>query len=95
VVNNTVLVFNELCHSCEGCMEVCPENAITEKGRELGIIQKGHHNGIEFIHGKLRVGEAMSPPLIKVEKEIFGTLYEDKKYSEITGGNLNERIEYN
>jgi len=46
-------------------MEVCPENAITEKGRELGIIQKGHHNGIEFIHGKLRIGEAMSPPLIK------------------------------
>jgi MinD superfamily P-loop ATPase len=65
VVNKTVLVFNELCHSCGGCMEVCPENAITEKGRELGIIQKGHRNGIEFIHGKLRVGEAMSPPLIK------------------------------
>jgi len=65
VVNETVLVFQELCHSCGGCMEVCPENAITEKGRELGIIQKGHRNGIEFIHGKLRVGEAMSPPLIK------------------------------
>jgi MinD superfamily P-loop ATPase len=65
VVNQTVLVFNELCHSCGGCMEVCPENAITEKGRELGIIQKGHRNGIEFIHGKLKVGEAMSPPLIK------------------------------
>jgi MinD superfamily P-loop ATPase len=65
VVNKTVLVFQELCHSCGGCMEVCPENAITEKGRELGIIQKGHRNGIEFIHGKLRVGEAMSPPLIR------------------------------
>jgi MinD superfamily P-loop ATPase len=65
LVNETVLVFNELCHSCGGCMEVCPENAITEKGRELGIIQKGHRNGIEFIHGKLRVGEAMSTPLIK------------------------------
>jgi len=65
VINKTVLVFNELCHSCGGCMEVCPENAITEKGRELGTIQKGHHNGIEFIHGKLRIGEAMSPPLIK------------------------------
>ena len=46
-------------------MAVCPEDAITEKGRELGIIQKGYRNGIEFIHGKLRVGEAMSPPLIK------------------------------
>ena len=65
VVGETVLPFEELCHSCGGCMEVCPEDAITEKGRELGILQKGHRNGIEFIHGKLRVGEAMSPPLIK------------------------------
>ena len=65
VVGDTVLAFEELCHSCGGCMAICPEDAITEKGRELGVIQKGHHNGIEFIHGKLRVGEAMSPPLIK------------------------------
>jgi len=65
VVGKTVLPFEELCHSCGGCMAVCPEDAITEKGRELGILQKGYHNGVEFIHGKLRVGEAMSPPLIK------------------------------
>jgi MinD superfamily P-loop ATPase len=65
VLEKTVLVFSELCHSCGGCMEVCPEGAITETGRELGVIQKGHHNGIEFVHGKLRLGEAMSPPLIK------------------------------
>ena len=65
VVGGTVLPFEELCHSCGGCMAVCPEKAITEKGRELGVLQKGHRNGVEFIHGKLRVGEAMSPPLIK------------------------------
>jgi len=46
-------------------MEVCPEKAITETGRELGIIERGYRNGIKFIHGKLRVGEAMSPPLIR------------------------------
>jgi len=65
VIGETVLPFHDLCHSCGGCMEVCPENAIREVGRELGAIQKGHRNGIEFIHGRLRVGEAMSPPLIK------------------------------
>lgn len=65
VVGETVLPFEELCHSCGGCMAVCPEDAITEKGRELGLLQKGHRDGIEFVHGKLRVGEAMSPPLIK------------------------------
>jgi MinD superfamily P-loop ATPase len=58
------MTFPELCHSCGGCEKVCPENAIKETSRELGIIQKGYRNGIEFVHGKLRVGEAMSPPLI-------------------------------
>ncbi len=65
VIGETVLPFHDLCHSCGGCMEVCPEDAISEKGRELGIIQKGDSNGIEFVHGVLRVGEAMSPPLIR------------------------------
>lgn len=65
VIGNTVLPFHELCHSCGGCMEVCPEKAITETGRELGVLERGHRNGLEFIHGKLRIGEAMAPPLIR------------------------------
>ena len=65
VIAETVMVFEELGHGCGGCMAVCPESAISEKGRELGILRKGHRNGVEFIHGELRVGEAMSPPLIK------------------------------
>lgn len=64
VIGETVLPFHELCHSCGGCVEVCPEDAITETGRELGIIEEGHRNGLRFAHGKLRIGEAMSPPLI-------------------------------
>lgn len=65
VIAKTVLTFPELCHSCGGCLEVCPEGAITENGRELGVIEKGYRNGMEFIHGRLRIGEAMSPPLIR------------------------------
>ena len=65
VIGETVLPFHELCHSCGGCMEVCPEKAITETGRELGVIEQGNRNGIDFVHGRLRVGEAMSPPLIR------------------------------
>ncbi|MCK5244454.1 MAG: ATP-binding protein [Desulfobacterales bacterium] len=65
VLEKAVLTFPELCHSCGGCVEVCPENAITETGRELGLIERGRRDNIEFVHGRLRVGEAMSPPLIK------------------------------
>jgi MinD superfamily P-loop ATPase len=65
VLNKIILTFPELCHSCGGCMEVCPEKAITEAGRELGVIERGKSGNIQFTHGRLRVGEAMSPPLIK------------------------------
>ncbi len=65
VIGETVLSFSELCHSCGGCTAVCPTDAIMETGRELGIIRKGFYNGLELVYGRLRVGEAMSPPLIK------------------------------
>lgn len=65
VVGKQVLVFAELCHSCGGCMLICPEGAISETGRELGTLNFGDRDRIGFINGRLRVGEAMSPPLIK------------------------------
>lgn len=69
--NKMVLVFPELCHGCGGCTLVCPENAITEKSRSVGIVEKGKSGNIQFVHGKLRIGEAMSPPLIReVKKEV-------------------------
>ncbi len=69
VLGETVLPFPELCHSCGGCMAVCPEKAITETGRELGIIEHGSRKGMAFVHGKLRIGEAMAPPLIRKVRE--------------------------
>jgi MinD superfamily P-loop ATPase len=65
VINEIVLTFPELCHSCGGCVAICPEKAITETGRELGVIEIGRKNHVDFVHGRLRVGEAMSPPLIR------------------------------
>jgi MinD superfamily P-loop ATPase len=64
-VGEVVLTFPEMCHSCGGCKVVCPEDAITEVGRELGVIETGRRDQIKFVHGKLRIGEAMSPPLIR------------------------------
>ncbi|NNG00043.1 MAG: P-loop NTPase [Desulfobacteraceae bacterium] len=64
VFNQTIMTFPELCHSCGGCMAVCPENAVFETGREVGVVERGETGSIDFTHGRLRVGEAMSPPLI-------------------------------
>ncbi len=65
VVGEMVLTFPELCHSCGGCMAICPEGAISETGRELGVLETGARKGVQFSHGRLRIGEAMAPPLIR------------------------------
>ncbi len=72
VVGKKVVVFPELCHSCGGCMAICPEEAISEKERVLGDIESGHINGIQFIHGLLKVSQVMSPPIIKKIKTYAG-----------------------
>lgn len=69
VLKDTVLVFSELCHGCGGCSLLCPEKAIKEKGQRIGILEFGSSNGIEFIHGKLDIGQATSPPLIREIKK--------------------------
>jgi len=63
------LVFPELCHGCLGCLLVCPEDAISEGAREIGVLEVGWSNGVAFAHGRLRIGEAMSPPLIRAVKK--------------------------
>ncbi|KPL16489.1 MAG: (4Fe-4S)-binding protein, partial [candidate division Zixibacteria bacterium SM23_81] len=68
-LKDTVLTFPELCHSCGGCVLVCPQGAISEKPRDIGVIEKGYADGIRFVHGRLKIGEAMSPPLIREVKK--------------------------
>ncbi|MGO9570207.1 MAG: P-loop NTPase [Desulfomonilaceae bacterium] len=69
MIGDQVLTFSEMCHGCGGCSLLCPEKAISEGSRELGVRETGFAGPVEFVHGRLRVGEAMSPPLIRAVKE--------------------------
>ncbi len=67
-LNGRVLTFPELCHGCGGCWLICPAEAVSQATREVGVIQRGTTNGFALVQGRLRVGEAMSPPLIRQVK---------------------------
>lgn len=62
---DNVLVFEEVCHSCGGCKIVCPEDAITEKEKELGKIRHDEQKSIDFWQGELNTGEEKAVPVIE------------------------------
>jgi len=69
VAGKSVLVFEELCHSCGGCARICPEGAITEQPRGIGKIRSGQFGTIRLTEGRLDIGRAMAPPLIRAVKK--------------------------
>jgi len=71
VLGEKVLFFPEMCHGCGGCMYICPQKAITEQNRKIGIVERGRAGDVDFIQGLLNVGEPMAPPIIKKERSLI------------------------
>jgi len=69
VVPKSVLIFDQLCHGCGACSYLCPVKAISEEGRPMGVVESGNAGNIEFVQGRLTVGEAMAVPVIRRVKE--------------------------
>jgi MinD superfamily P-loop ATPase len=69
VIDKSVLVFQELCHSCGGCTMVCPEKAIVEEERPVGVVETMQiDDGFTVVGGTLLVGVAMAVPVIRAVK---------------------------
>jgi len=62
------LVFAEMCHGCGGCVLVCPKRAIREIDHRIGTIETIPAGNITLIQGRLDVGVAMAPPVVRAVK---------------------------
>ena len=64
-----VMVFPELCHSCYGCLEMCPEGAISEGFKSIGTISSLHQENINLVTGRLKISESATAALISKTKD--------------------------
>lgn len=86
-IKKAPIVFGDICHSCGGCSLLCPENAITEKDKVIGKIEKGKSQGIDIYTGILNTGEVSGVPIIDK------LLEENRKSS--SNGEVSNNIEGN
>ena len=86
-IKKAPIVFGDICHSCGGCSLLCPENAITEKDKVIGKIEKGKSQGIDVYTGILNTGEVSGVPIIE-------KLFEENRKSS-SNGEVSNNIEGN
>lgn len=65
VLTNGARVFPTLCHGCGACTRLCPEEAIHEEIRPIGEVAAARVESVELLTGRLAVGEALAPPVIR------------------------------
>lgn len=64
-VREKPMVFADVCHSCGGCKLVCPEEAVLEKPKQVGVLEMGVSGGVHVVTGVLNPGEASGVPVIR------------------------------
>ena len=69
-VGKTIMVFPQLCHGCGSCTWNCPQKAIIEDPRPIGVLEQGRaKNGIQYYRGLLTISEPMPTPVIRQLKQ--------------------------
>lgn len=64
-IEEDIMVFPNLCHSCGACEIACIYNALNYQYRKIGKIEKGKSGETICMAGTLNVGEPMAGPIIK------------------------------
>ena len=63
-IGKKIAVFNELCHGCYACSELCPSSALPMIHRKMGELHHFRKGNLDFIESRLDVGQEQAPPLI-------------------------------
>lgn len=64
-IKDKLLIFPELCHACNGCVMLCPEEALSEDSKHVGYIEHGIAQDVRVMTGILNTGEATGVPIIR------------------------------
>lgn len=64
-IRDELLIFEEVCHSCGGCVLLCPLHALFERDKIIGEIRRGVSGDVKVISGILNIGEASGIPVVK------------------------------
>jgi len=62
--NSGLMIFADICHSCGGCMLICPEGALSENEKPMGKVRKWVAENVHGLSGILNIGEPSGVPLI-------------------------------
>lgn len=60
-----LIIFQDICHSCGGCLLLCPEYALTERDKYIGMVSRGTSENVIVHTGVLNIGEPSGTPIIK------------------------------
>jgi MinD superfamily P-loop ATPase len=65
LLKDQLMIFDEVCHWCGGCILFCPKEALREKQREIGTVEVGVSENVTVLSGRLNTGEVSGVPVIK------------------------------
>lgn len=59
-----ITVFNELCHSCYACSDLCPTQALPMKANRIGATNASQSGQLQLVESRLDIGQEQAVPLI-------------------------------
>lgn len=76
-IANEILVFPNLCHSCYACSELCPTNSLPMEAQKVGELSHFRTKQIDFVEGRLNIGEEQAVSLISQTKKYVEKYFSD------------------